>query len=86
MTSLAWVGWLDSQTRQVIPVAQCGDRLNYLSRATIYADDRPEGQGPTGTAMREARNYICNDFNQDPGTQPWREAAGQAGFRLDAAG
>ena len=81
---MAWVGWLDIKTRQVIPVAQWGDHLDYLSQATIYADDRPEGQGPTGTAIREGRNYICNDFKHDPGTLPWREAAEQVNFRSSA--
>ena len=78
--SVAWVGWLDAKTRQVIQVAQFGDRTNYLSQVAIYADDRPEGQGPTGTAIREERNYLCNNFHQDPHTQPWRELAEQANF------
>jgi PAS domain S-box-containing protein len=82
---MAWVGWLDAKTRQVIPVAQCGDGTNYLSRVTIYADDRPEGQGPTGTAIREEQNYICNDFSHDPRTLPWRKSAEQAGFRSSAS-
>jgi PAS domain S-box-containing protein len=82
---MAWVGWLDVKTRQVIPVAQCGDGMGYLSRVTIYADDRPEGQGPTGTAIREGRNYICNDFHHDPRTLMWRKMAEQAGFLSSAS-
>ena len=78
---MAWVGWLDPKTRQVVPVAQFGDRTNYLSQVAIYADDRPEGQGPTGTAIREERNYLCNNFHHDPHTLPWRESAEQAHFR-----
>ena len=81
---MAWVGWLDAKARQVIPVAQFGDSTNYLSQATIYADDRPEGQGPTGTAIREGRDYLCNDFSRDPRTLPWRQAAEQASFRSSA--
>jgi len=82
---MAWVGWLDAKTRRVIPVAQCGDCINYLSQVTIYADDRPEGQGPTGTAIREERNYICNDFSHDPRTLMWRKAAEQAGLQSSAS-
>ena len=81
---MAWVGWLDAATKQVVPVAQWGDGANYLSQTAIYADDRPEGRGPTGTAVREKRNYVCNDFNHDPHTLPWRQAAEQAGFRSSA--
>ncbi len=82
---MAWVGWLDAKTRQIIPVAQYGDSTNYLSQVTIYADDRPEGQGPTGTAIREGRNYICNDFSHDPRTLMWRKAAEQTGFQSSAS-
>jgi len=81
---MAWVGWLDAGTRQVFPVAQWGDGASYLSQATFFADDRPEGRGPTGTAVREERNYVCNDFNHDPNTLPWRDAAEQANFRSSA--
>jgi PAS domain S-box-containing protein len=82
---MAWVGWLNTETRQVIQVAQFGDSTNYLSQLTVYADDRTEGQGPTGTAIREERNYICNDFIHQPRTLPWRKAAEQANLRSSAA-
>jgi len=82
---MAWVGWLDAKTRRVIPVAHCGDSTNYLSQVTIYADDRPEGQGPTGTAIRGGRNYICNDFSRDPRTLLWRQAAEQRRFQSSAS-
>jgi len=82
--SMAWVGWLDVTTRQVIPVAQWGDAQNYLAQVTIYADDRPEGRGPTGTAIREGRSYICNDFQHDPCTLPWRPMTARAGFHASA--
>jgi PAS domain S-box-containing protein len=81
---MAWVGWLDVETRQIRPVGQSGDSTSYLSQMKVYADDRPEGHGPTGTAIREERNYICNDFNHDPRTLPWRKAAEQAHFRASA--
>lgn len=82
---MAWVGWLDAKTRKVIQVAQFGDSTNYLSQVAIYADDRPQGQGPTGTAIREERNYICNDFSHDPRTLLWRKAAEQADFQSSAS-
>jgi PAS domain S-box-containing protein len=78
--ALAWVGWIDPQTRRVVPVASTGDDTHYLDRICIYADDRPEGQGPTGTAIREDRVYACPDFFADPRTAPWREAATSAGW------
>lgn len=83
--SMAWVGLINSETRRVVPAGEWGDSTKYLSRATIYADDRPEGRGPTGTAIRQGRHYICNDFRRDASTLPWREAVELAGFRSSAA-
>src|SRR6185312_13659498 len=82
---MAWIGLIDSETHQVNPVAQSGDDTDYLSHVTVYADKRPKGKGPTGTAIREGRNYICNDFVHDPHTVPWHEPAARAGFRASAA-
>jgi PAS domain S-box-containing protein len=82
---LAWIGMSDAKGQRVHPVAQWGDETNYLAEAAIYADDRPEGRGPMGTAVREGKHYVCNDFAQDPCTVPWREAANRAGFRAAAA-
>ena len=62
-----------------------GATARTISKIPVYADDRPEGQGPTGTAIREKRNYICNDFSHDPRTLLWRKAAEQAGFQSSAS-
>ncbi len=82
---LAWIGLSGAQGQRVLPVAQWGDETNYLAESAIYSDDRPEGRGPMGTAIREGKNYVCNDFAQDPITVPWREPANRAGFRAAAA-
>ena len=82
---MAWIGQPDAKTQRVKPVAKWGDSTDYLSQAVIYADDRPEGRGPTGTAIREGKNYICNDFARDPNTLPWHGLADRAGFRSSAA-
>ncbi len=81
---MAWVGWHDAATRRILPVAQWGDEQGYVQRITIFGDDRPEGRGPSGTAFRERRPYICNDMQTDPSTMPWRAAAISQGFRASA--
>ncbi len=81
---MAWIGWLDNPTSRIIPIAQWGDSTSYVDDLKVFADERPEGQGPTGTAIREGWKYICNDFLNDPRTLPWRVAAGKAGFRASA--
>lgn len=80
-----WIGWLDAETRAVQPVGRAGEQAAYISRIKVYADDRPEGQGPVGTCIREDRPCIINDFAHDPRTLPWREAAAAHGLRSVAA-
>ncbi|WP_295450669.1 response regulator [uncultured Thiodictyon sp.] len=77
--AMAWVGWVDADTRRVLPVASYGDDADYLGSITPYADERPEGQGPAGTAIREDRVVVCADFPGDAQT-PWHQAASRAGW------
>ncbi|RQW76975.1 MAG: PAS domain S-box protein, partial [Methylococcus sp.] len=51
--AMAWVGVINPETRRVEPVASFGDDTGYLTGIQIYADDRPESRGPTGTSLRE---------------------------------
>lgn len=83
--SMVWIGVLNSATREVEVAAHEGDETGYLDGLRVYADDRPEGRGPTGTAIRDGRPYVCNDFLNDPRTLPWREPASRAGWRSSAA-
>ncbi|MBI4750032.1 MAG: PAS domain S-box protein [Acidobacteria bacterium] len=82
---LAWIGWHDPATHRLIPVAEYGEGAGYLQTITVSTDDRPEGRGPSGTAFRLGRSYICNDMLNDPATLPWREAYRQHGFHASAA-
>ena len=77
---MAWIGWLDPQDPEVKVAARHGDVSGYLNNIRIFADDRPEGRGPTGIALREGRTYVCHDFATDPITQPWRAAAARSHF------
>ena len=79
--SMAWFGWIDAETHRVVPISQYGDRTSFLAQAPIYADDRPEGRGPTGLAIRSGRPYICNDYFNDPSTLLWRSEAKKRRFK-----
>jgi len=81
---MAWVGWHEPATERILPVASWGDDTGYLSGIRVYADQRAEGLGPSGTAFREARPYICNDMLADPATLPWRSEIARRGFRASA--
>lgn len=78
---IAWIGWLDEATGMLRPVAVAGDQHGYVDGIRIAADpSRPEGRGPAGTAFREERTVVCNDFFGDISTLPWRERAAKSDF------
>ena len=73
---LAWVGMADpGDERLVRPVAQAGFEAGYPESARITWADEPDGQGPTGTAIRERRPVTVRNLIEDPSDAPWREAA-----------
>jgi PAS domain S-box-containing protein len=82
---MAWIGWHEPATHRLLPVAQAGDESDYLKSIVVYADDRPEGRGPSGKAFRENRPYICDEVQQDPATLPWRGELGRRGLIASAA-
>ena len=83
--NLVWIGWLDPATHEVVPAGSAGDDQGYLDKIKVYMDDRPEGQGPVGTCLRENRPVIFNDFVEDPRAHPWQHAALVHGLRAVAA-
>lgn len=73
--SLAWVGWLDPRTQEILPIAHAGDDSGYLDEIKVYADLRPEGCGPCGDCIRTGQPSVVNDFLRAERTQPWHQAA-----------
>lgn len=82
---MVWIGLRNPATEQIEVVASQGDDTGYLTGIRIFADDRAEGRGPTGIALREGHPYVCNDYLNDPRTLPWREIAIRAGWRSSAS-
>jgi len=72
-------------TDAVAPTAFWGGIGEYVQGITVYADNRPEGCGPTGTCIRERYPVIHNDFLHDPQTLPWRDSAAPFGIASAAA-
>jgi PAS domain S-box-containing protein len=70
---LVWIGWHDLQTHAIVPVASTSDETGYLVGLKLYADDRPEGQGPVGLCVRTGRPLVVHNFADDPGVKIWRE-------------
>jgi PAS domain S-box-containing protein len=79
---LAWVGWLDSATQRIQPVACSGDTEGFLDDILISVDPSlPEGRGPEGRAFRGDHTYVCNDFLANHINTPWHPRAVRSGIR-----
>ena len=81
---LAWIAWLDLTTARIDPVAHFGVG-EILQGESIYSDERAEGQGNPGRAIREGRTCLANDFQDSIRDTPWHDAAVRSGF-ASAAG
>lgn len=83
---MAWVGLLDTITKQVKPVFSFGTGVEYLDniQISVNAED-PSGCGPTGTSIRENRPVWSQDFKNDSITAPWHEGAKKFGWRSSAS-
>jgi len=83
---MAWIGLLDEASNNVRPVASHGNGTDYLDGLLISIDPgHANGQGPTGTCIREDRPVWSQDFRNDPGTRPWQERARKYGWGSSAA-
>ncbi|MBD2188461.1 PAS domain S-box protein [Pseudanabaena mucicola] len=83
---LAWVGIANTATLNVEHIAVAGEALDYLQDIQVSIDTSlPTAYGPAGTAIRERKIIIINDFLHDPQTLPWCAQANQYGFRGVAA-
>ena len=83
---LAWVGLIDGETGEVRVVASNGPAEGYADNVQVSVEPgKPEGQKPTGRAVREDRVHVCNDFFADPSTAPWQERAREHGIRAAAS-
>jgi PAS domain S-box-containing protein len=82
---MAWIGRFEPSTQQLVPLAVYGDERAYVSTVKIYANDRPEGSGPSGRAFLSGRPYVCNDMDNNPIMATWREALLRYGLRSSAS-
>ena len=84
--ALAWIGFVEPETRRIRVSARYGRDEDYLDAVKIsLRDDVPEGRGPTGVAMREGRPFINNDTANNPVMGPWRSEQVKRGFLSSAS-
>ncbi len=83
---IAWMGWLNPRTHVVVPAAFAGETAEeYVHRIKVTVDEEELGKGPTGSAIREGKPFVSNDFLLDERTKPWWKYAKEAGIRASAA-
>ena len=78
---LASIGWLDDDTSRINPVAYFGKQSQILIETDFFADDRPEGQGTPGKAIREGEPFVCNECSQDVCLYPVAKQPALYGFQ-----
>ena len=83
---MAWIGMYDESTQLLNTVAYSGDGTDYLEGLQISVEESTIfGRGPTGTAFREDRPFWCQDFQNDPATQPWHERGESYNWKASAS-
>jgi PAS domain S-box-containing protein len=83
---LAWVGLAEQdEGKTVRPAAQAGYEEGYLENLNITWSDTEAGRGPTGTAIRTGKVYICRNILTDPNFEPWCAEAKKRGYASSIA-
>lgn len=82
---MAWIGFINPETKQVDPVASSGKISDYLQKINIRVDDNVRSHGPTGIALLTGQHIVSNDIANDPKMTPWRADALQMGYCASAS-
>ncbi|MES2837862.1 MAG: PAS domain S-box protein [Bacteroidota bacterium] len=83
--NMAWIGWVNEETQQVEPIAIFGDKFDYVKSITVYADERPEGQGPIGIAIRENATQIVKNAETDKTLTHWKNQRNKTKWKSSIA-
>jgi PAS domain S-box-containing protein len=74
---MAWIGLVNDDTGEVVPVASAGHVSGYLDAVRLSVRDAPNGRGMVGTSLRSGQPVVIADVMSDPFFRPWL-AEGQA--------
>ncbi|MBI3243504.1 MAG: GAF domain-containing protein [Chloroflexi bacterium] len=80
---LAWLGRAEPDGR-VRSLAHFPEHVRHPSQINVRWDDSPQGQGPSGRAIRNGFPVVIADLNNEVETMLWRTALVQ-GFQTSAA-
>jgi len=79
---LAWIGLLDANGLDVLPVAKAGIDEGYLDNIRLTARENvPDSCALVARVLQEKIAVVCNDIDTDPQMARWREEALRRGYR-----
>ncbi|WP_424355763.1 PAS domain S-box protein [Methanobacterium sp. MBAC-LM] len=78
--NLVWIGEIEKNNYKVISKAFSGSYTAFLDLINVTWDDSPNGQGPTGKAIKTIKTCIVNNISNDPHFKPWMDAIKKYGF------
>jgi len=83
--AMAWVGTPDLANETIVPLTSYGKDTEFLDGIYVSTrSDVPEGCGPTGTAYRENRPVINQDFQTNLQLRPWQDRTKNYGWKSSA--
>jgi PAS domain S-box-containing protein len=79
--SMVWIGYAENDKKKSVkPVAFYGFDQGYIDQMDITWDNSPNGNGPTGRAIKTCKPSVCRNMLSDNSFKPWRDAAISRGF------
>ncbi len=82
---LSWAGLIDNGHFDILPLASSGPSRDYLERITVRWDDSPQGNGPSGRAVKTGSAQVENNVEGESTYGAWRDEALRHGFRSSIA-
>ena len=80
---MAWVGYAqDDPQKSIANIAHAGEECGYLAEIELsWSDEKPNGLGPAGRAIRTGKTQVCDEIGAPPGDFHFVSAAQARGFR-----
>jgi len=71
--------------KTIRPIAHSGKGSDFVEHVKISWGDNIYAGGPSGTAVRTGKPYICMNISTDPGYEPWRQDVLALGYQSSMA-
>lgn len=84
--TFAWAGLVEPEQQWLKVIGHAGSAAEFITNVHVSSrDDLPEGRGTAGRALRTGVYAYCNDVENDPAQEAWREEFRKAGIRSIAS-